>query len=131
MSSLSRENCSPYRQEYKMETGAGSVVVVFRLPHQHAATSLLWRMEGFRSTVHCMSHSTVKMLQRDPRHQRMPSLHFYKWALSDVAAESHPHHAERDAAARDIIKVSSKHVAGICIPVTEAITHKHKQMFFM
>lgn len=59
----------------------------------------------------------------------MPLLHFYKWALSVAAAESHPHHAERDA--RDIIKVSPKHAGSVCIPVTESITHKHKQMFFM
>lgn len=61
----------------------------------------------------------------------MPSPHFYKWASAVVAAESHPHHAERDASARDIIKVSPTHVGSVCIPVTEAIIHKHKQMFFM
>lgn len=61
----------------------------------------------------------------------MPSLHFYKWASSVVAAESHPHHAERCAAACDILKVSPKHMGSVCIPVIEAIIHKHKQMFFM
>ena len=61
----------------------------------------------------------------------MPLLHFYKWVLSVEAAESHPHYAERDATARDIIKGSPKHVGSVCIPLTEAITHKHKQMFFM
>lgn len=61
----------------------------------------------------------------------MPLLHFYKWASSVVAAESHPLHAEPSAAARDILKVSPKRVPSVCIAVTEAIIHKRKQMFFM
>lgn len=58
-------------------------------------------------------------------------LHFYKWALSVETAASHPHHAERDTTVREIIKVSPKHSGSVCIPVTETIIHKHKQMFFM
>lgn len=61
----------------------------------------------------------------------MLSLRFYKWASSVVAAESDPHHAERCTVASDILKVSPKYVGSVCIPVTGAITHKHKQMFFM
>ena len=81
--------------------------------------------------MHCRSHSTVWNFQREPRHPQMPALHFYKWALSVETAQSHPHHAERDAVARDIIKVPPKHSGSVCIPVTGAIIHKHKQMFFM
>ena len=61
----------------------------------------------------------------------MPWLSFYKWASSVVAAESDPRHAERCTVASDILKVSPKYVGSVCIPVTGAITHKHKQMFFM
>lgn len=61
----------------------------------------------------------------------MPSPHFYKWDLSVETAESHSHHAERDVAPCDIIKVSPKYLRNVWIPVTEAIIHKHKQMFFM
>lgn len=81
--------------------------------------------------MHCISRSNVQISQRDPRHPQMPLLHFYKWASSVEAAESHPHHAERYAAARDIRKVSPKLMGRVCIPVTEAVIHKHKQMFFM
>lgn len=131
MSSLSRENCSQYWQEYKMETGAGSVVIVFichisMQPHLYCGG---WQCLDARCIVYPTEPSKFSKEARDIR--RCLRFPFYKWDLSVETAESHSHHAERDVAPCDIIKVSPKHLRNVCIPVTEAIIHKHKQMFFM
>lgn len=129
MSSLSHENSSWYWQEYKMKTSTGTAVIVFichisMQPHIYC---------GRYQRAWCIVCPTApsKSFQRDPTHPHMPLLHFYKWALSVAAAESHPRHAEWDATARDIIKVSPKHVWSVCAVVKPAIIHKHKQMFLM
>lgn len=110
MSSLSHENSSRYWQEYKMETSTGAAVIVFichisMQPHIYC---------GRYQRAWCIACPTAlsKFFQSDPAHPHAPLLHFYKWTLSVAAAVSHPRHAEWDATARDIIKVSPEHVGG-------------------
>lgn len=130
MSSLSHENSSRYWQEYKMETSTGTAVIVFichisMQPHIYCGR---YQRAWYIACPTALS----KFFQSDPAHPHAPLLHFYKWALSVAAAVSHPRHAEWDATARDIIKVSPEHVGGggVCVIVTPAIIHKHKQMLF-
>lgn len=63
-------------------------------------------------SVHDALHAPQHCLNFSRAHPHAPLLHFYKWALSVAAAVSHPRHAEWDATARDIIKVSPEHVGG-------------------